>query len=80
MAKPRKAQSTNNSSPAFSNGIAYALFAVLILVMYGASVRYGFTLDDELFIGNNPVVKQSLGGNAEAFSHGSLKEMKGSTC
>ncbi|MFM9056276.1 MAG: hypothetical protein ACKOQY_06255, partial [Bacteroidota bacterium] len=78
MAKPRKAQSTNNSSPSFSNGIAYALFAVLILVMYGASVRYGFTLDDELFIGNNPVVKQSLGGIPEAFSQGSMTHFKGS--
>ncbi|MFN5356234.1 MAG: hypothetical protein ACK5CT_06470 [Bacteroidota bacterium] len=78
MAKPRKAPGTNTSKPAFSNGIAYALFTVLILVIYGASFRYGFTLDDELFIGNNPVVKQGIGGIPEAFSQGSMTHFKGS--
>ena len=53
-------------------------FAALILILYGRSIGYDFTLDDDLYIKNNPVVQQGLAKIGYVFTHGTLEHFIGS--
>jgi protein O-mannosyl-transferase len=61
-----------------SNVFVFILFAVVILVLYGQSISFDFTIDDDLFVKNNPTVAQGISGIAHTFSHGSMEHFKGS--
>jgi len=54
------------------------LLLLLILIIYGRTTGYEFTLDDDLFIVNNPTVQKGIAGIGEAFSKGTLEHFKGS--
>lgn len=61
-----------------SDGIRHQLiffnfaFILLILIIYGRSIDYGFTLDDDYFYGGNKTVMQGITGIPEIFNQGSL--------
>jgi tetratricopeptide (TPR) repeat protein len=54
------------------------LLLLLVLFVYGRTVKFPFVLDDELFIGNNPVVQRGFSGIPDAFDRPSLEHFKGS--
>lgn len=62
-----------------SGSVWYPLLLVsVVFLMYGKSMNYGFVLDDDLFIRNNPVVQKGVSGIADAFDRPSLEHFKGS--
>ena len=42
--------------------IAFLVFAVLIAILYGASLKYGYVLDDSIVLSENKYVKKGFGG------------------
>ena len=56
----------------------YLIFSLLILLVYGRSISYEFTLDDELFIGNNPTVREGISSIFSTFAQGSMEHFRGS--
>lgn len=46
--------------------------AILALITYGPSVRYGFTLDDETFFTQNILVQQGVSAVGDIFTSSSL--------
>ena len=53
------------------------IFFFLILLLYGKTIGFEFSLDDGLFIVNNPVVQKGISGIGEAFTQGSMLHFKG---
>jgi len=41
---------------------AFVIFAVLIAILYGASLKYGYVLDDSIVVSENKYVKKGFGG------------------
>lgn len=79
MAKPTKKKSDSSTSPKpVSHWGILALFALVVMILYAPSLRYDFTLDDDLFVRNHPAVQKGLGGIPEAFNQGSTSHFKGS--
>ncbi|MBL7772401.1 MAG: tetratricopeptide repeat protein [Chitinophagaceae bacterium] len=70
--------SSSNTKSGFNNWIVYLCFALVIAFMYGKTLNYGFVLDDDLFIKNNPVMQDGLAAIPETFKHGSQEHFKGS--
>lgn len=62
----------------FDKGLWWLLFLLAIAIMYGKTLQYGFVLDDDLFIRNNPTMQLGLSGIPETFKHGSQEHFKGS--
>ena len=61
----------------FSESWKY-LLVVLVLFMYGKSLRYGFVLDDDLFVRNHPLVQKGIEGIPASFGQGSMLHFQGS--
>ena len=56
------------------------LFLVAVVIMlYGQSINFQFTLDDDLFYLKHKSVQQGIGGVADIFSKGSLNQFDGTT-
>jgi tetratricopeptide (TPR) repeat protein len=56
----------------------WAIMALFVLVLYGRTLSYGFVLDDDLYIVQNPLVQQGSSGIYKAFTQGSLTHFAGS--
>ncbi|MFM7015420.1 MAG: hypothetical protein ACKOX3_03735 [Bacteroidota bacterium] len=54
------------------------LLAIIILFIYGQTLRFGFVLDDDLYIVKNPVIQNGLGYIPQTFFHGISEHFKGS--
>ncbi|MFM2135605.1 MAG: hypothetical protein RL021_1005, partial [Bacteroidota bacterium] len=54
------------------------ILLLVVLFMYGKTMKFGFVLDDDLFIRNNPVVQRGVSGIPDAFNRPSLEHFKGS--
>ncbi len=53
------------------------ILVVLVIVMYGNSVNYGFTIDDNIFYVKHKSVQKGLEGIPETFTYGSLEKFNG---
>lgn len=72
-----KRESSGNSSSSFrvpERTVRILLF-VFALVLYGKSIGFEYTLDDELFITKNTHVQKGLGGIADALTSKSLNDI-----
>jgi len=78
MGKDKKKPSKNTSATKTSTSIYYLIFSLLILLLYGQSISFEFTLDDDTFIANYPVVKKGVSGIGSVFSQGSMEHFRGS--
>jgi tetratricopeptide (TPR) repeat protein len=64
--------------PGLSFSRMYWVALVVVLLIYGKTVGYDFTLDDGLFIQNHSSVQKGLAGIPEIFSQGSMEGNNGS--
>lgn len=55
------------------------LLAIAVIMMYGASVNFNFTLDDDMFYLKHQTVQKGLSDVPELFKHGSLFGFDGTT-
>lgn len=62
-----------------NNILTYLLFAAFILFVYGSTINYEFTLDDDLFYLKHKSVQKGFDGVGEIFSLGSLNQFDGTT-
>ncbi len=53
------------------------LLVLFVFVLYGSTVKYEFTLDDDLFYLKHSSVQKGLAGFSEFFSYGSLNKFDG---
>ena len=67
----------NQPAPVRTSGMKWLLL-VLVFLVYGKSMRFGFVLDDDLFIRNNPVVQKGVSAIPYAFSHPTMEHFHGS--
>jgi len=51
----------------------------VVFVMYGNSINYEFTIDDNIFYGKHSSVQKGLAGIPETFVYGSLEKYNGMT-
>lgn len=70
----KKSPSTNPENSSFDRQIKWVRWILLFsaLILYGPSVTYDFTLDDDSFYINNPLVKQGVSHVGTIFSSSSL--------
>ena len=60
------------------NTIYIKVFLIgLIIFLYGRTIGYEYTLDDSLFISNNPLVQKGFAGIGNSFTQGSTLHFKG---
>ena len=60
------------------NTIYIKVFLIgLIIFLYGRTIGYEYTLDDSLFISNNPLVQKGFAGIGDSFTQGSTLHFKG---
>jgi len=65
---------SKKSNPEF---VIRTFLAVLVLILYGQSINFEFTLDDDLFYLKHSSVQQGISGLQEFFSYGSLNKFDG---
>lgn len=65
---------SKKSNPEFPIRI---FLAVVVLILYGQSINFEFTLDDDLFYLKHSSVQQGISGLQEFFSYGSLNKFDG---
>ena len=65
---------SKKSNPEFAIRI---FLAVLVFILYGQSINFEFTLDDDLFYLKHSSVQQGISGLQEFFSYGSLNKFDG---
>lgn len=65
---------SKKSNPEFAIRI---FLAVVVLILYGQSMNFEFTLDDDLFYLKHSSVQQGISGLQEFFSYGSLNKFDG---
>jgi tetratricopeptide (TPR) repeat protein len=65
---------SKKSNPEF---VIRIFLAVLVLILYGQSINFEFTLDDDLFYLKHSSVQQGISGFQEFFSYGSLNKFDG---
>ena len=76
----QKPISQKTVTPAKENNILiYLVFIVLIVLLYGSTVNYEFTLDDDLFYVKHKSVQKGIEGIGEIFRYGSLNQFDGTT-
>jgi tetratricopeptide (TPR) repeat protein len=78
MSKKTIQQKHPTTTMVLKPSILKVFLLLLILVIYGRTTKYEFTLDDDLFVINNPTVQKGISGISEAFSKGSLEHFRGS--
>lgn len=62
-----------------SKGWIRVILVVVVLILYGNSINYEFTVDDNLFYLKHASVQKGLSGIGETFTHGSLEKYNGMT-
>lgn len=67
------------SGVANNSVIARLAITVLVLVLYGSSVNYEFTMDDDLYYQKHKSVQMGLAGFSEFFEYGSMYRFDGTT-
>lgn len=80
--KPQSQQQLNKpiqSSKTINKSWIRVIVVVLIVVMYGNSVNYEFTIDDNIFYVKHKSVQKGLEGIPETFTYGSLQNYNGMT-
>ena len=70
---------TNTKSGSSFNIIIRISLILLVLIMYGKSVGFEFTLDDDLFYQKHESVQKGVSGFTEFFSYGSMYKFDGTT-
>ena len=55
------------------------IFSVLAILLYGSTIGYKFTLDDDIFYLKHSSVQKGLSGVGELFTHGSMEKFDKST-
>ena len=71
--------SFEKSSGSSMNIVIRISLVLLVLIMYGRSVGFEFTLDDDLFYQKHESVQRGLSGFSEFFSYGSMYKFDGTT-
>lgn len=74
--KPKATKSSMNNVTLSNTRIRIIIFAFTLL-LYGATVKYDFTLDDDVFFLQHKSVQKGIKGIPEIFSHGSLEKFDG---
>ena len=76
--QPTTSTKTEIPSPK-DNSIAYIRFSLILLVLmiYGQSVNFEFTLDDDLFYLKHQSVQQGISAISDIFHYGSLNKFDG---
>lgn len=74
--KAKDTKSSKNNVTLSNNKIRIIIFAFTLL-LYGATVKYDFTLDDDVFFLQHKSVQKGIKGIPEIFSHGSLAKFDG---
>jgi tetratricopeptide (TPR) repeat protein len=62
-----------------SSGLMRLILTILVVVIYGSSVNYEFTMDDDLFYQKHKSVQMGLSGFKEFFAYGSMNKFDGTT-
>ena len=55
------------------------ILAAVVIIIYGNSINYEFTIDDNIFYARHSSVQKGIPGIGEIFSHGSLEKYNGMT-
>ncbi len=79
-AKVVETKATSVAQPKkISKGLIRGILVVVILILYGNSINYEFTVDDNIFYANHSSVQKGIPGIGEIFTHGSLEKYNGMT-
>jgi Tfp pilus assembly protein PilF len=69
----------NNVKATENNSLLFKfIFAIVILIVYGQTLRFGFVLDDDLYIVKNPTLQNGISYIPQTFLHGISEHFKGS--
>lgn len=66
-------------SKKISKGLIRIIMVVVVLILYGNSINYEFTIDDNIFYAQHSSVQKGIPGIGEIFTHGSLEKYNGMT-
>ena len=71
----------NNISPQkkLGKGWIRIILVTVVVILYGNTVNYDFTVDDNVFYGKHSSVQKGLSGIGETFTYGSLEKYNGMT-
>jgi len=79
--RKKENKSTKKNKVAGGSGIKTAwirtILVVFVLMLYGNTTKYEFTLDDDIFYLKHGSVQKGVSGIAEFFSHGSMEKFDG---
>jgi tetratricopeptide (TPR) repeat protein len=73
-----KSKIKNDKTKANSSLLFKIVFAIVIIIVYGQTLRFGFVLDDDLYIVKNPSVQNGISYIPQTFLHGISEHFKGS--
>jgi hypothetical protein len=73
-----KSKIKNEKTKANSSLLFKLVFAIAIIIVYGQTLRFGFVLDDDLYIVKNPAVQNGISYIPQTFLHGISEHFKGS--
>jgi Tfp pilus assembly protein PilF len=73
-----KSKIKNEKTKANSSLLFKIVFAIVIIIVYGQTLRFGFVLDDDLYIVKNPTVQNGISYIPHTFLHGISEHFKGS--
>lgn len=73
-----KSKSKNEKTKAKLSLLFNIVFAIVIIIVYGQTLRFGFVLDDDLYIVKNPTVQNGISYIPQTFFHGISEHFKGS--
>jgi hypothetical protein len=68
---------TSTQSKTISKGLIRIVLIVVVLILYGNSINYDFTIDDNIFYTKHTSVQKGISGIGEIFTHGSLEKYNG---
>ena len=77
MSKSKKKIEVASLQKPFNTIYIKVFFVGLIIFLYGRTIGYEYTLDDSLFISNNPLVQKGFAGIGDSFTQGSTLHFKG---
>ncbi len=73
-----KSKIKNEKTIANASLLFKIVFAFVIIIVYGQTLRFGFVLDDDLYIVKNPVIQKGISEIPNTFLHGISEHFKGS--
>lgn len=78
--KAKVAEIKTQTSPqpkTISKRLIRIILIVVVLILYGNSINYEFTVDDNIFYAKHTSVQKGISGIGEIFTHGSLEKYNG---